>query len=75
MLPFLKRDKEASVSADPSVIRREPDEDSDFDSLEMAFKELCDAIHSKNYSGGKDALKAFFELCDEQPHVEGPHKE
>lgn len=74
MLPFLKDKKEASVSAPPSTITRESDDESDsFDSLEVAAQDLCDAIHSRNYKAVAEALRAAFELCESEPHEEGPH--
>ena len=73
MLPFLKGKKEASISVEPEVIRLESDTDEEFDSVELAIKELIDAIHSKDFKSAAMAFKAAFQLCDEEPHVEGPH--
>lgn len=71
MLPFLKNQYEGSVSTPPDTIHREPDEDSEFDSLEVAAQDLCDAIHSKDYKGVASALRAAFDLLESQPHEEG----
>lgn len=73
MLPFLKNKHEASVSLPADTIRREPDGEESFDSLEVAAQDLIDAIHSKNVKAVSEALRAAFELCDSEPHVEGPH--
>lgn len=70
MLPFLKN-KEGSVSAPTETIHRESDEESDFDSLEVAAQDLCDAIHSKDYKGVASALRAAFDLLESEPHSEG----
>jgi len=74
MLPFLKDKREGSVSEPPSTIRRDPDDGADFDSLEVAAQDLCDAVHSRNYKAVAEALRAAFELCDSEPHEEGPHE-
>lgn len=74
MLPFLKLAKEASIST-PEVIERDHDEDYDYDMLESAAEDLIQAVHSKNVKSVAEALRAAFEICDAQPHEEGPHKE
>jgi len=76
MLPFLKKTKEGSVSLPPDHITREPDGDSDaegFDSLRVAAEDLCNAIHERDYSAAASALRAAFDLLEEEPHEEGPH--
>jgi hypothetical protein len=73
MLPFLKKDKEASVSVPVDVQKREPDEESDYDTLESAADDLISAIHAKDTKGVCVALRAAFELLDSEPHDEGPH--
>lgn len=74
MLPFLRHNKEASASAPIETIKREHDEDAEFDVLEAAAEDLIHAVHSKDVKAVAEALRAAFELCDEQPHVEGPHE-
>lgn len=74
MLPFLKKNKEASVSAAPDHIMREPDEGAEeYDVLHSAAEDLISAIHSKDVKAVAEALKAAFELMDSEPHEEGPH--
>ena len=74
-LPFLKKDKEASVSMPADVQRREPDseEDSDYDSLESCAEDLTRAIASKDLKGVASALRAAFQILDSEPHEEGEH--
>lgn len=72
MIPFLKN-KEAGVSMPADSIKREPDEEPEFDSLESAAEDLCNAVHSKDYKGAAAALRAAFDLMESQPHQEGPH--
>jgi hypothetical protein len=77
MLPFLKREKEASVSLPSDKIQRKPDEEQDegeLDYLDEIAGELIDAIHAKNKKAAASALHSFFEVCDALPHEEGPHE-
>lgn len=71
MLPFLKRNQEASSSAPVEHIQREPDEESDYDMLESAAEDLISAIHSKDVKAVCQALRAAFEMCESEPHSEG----
>lgn len=75
MLPFLKRSQEASSSGPVESVTREPDyeDDSEFDSLEIAAQELLDAIDKKDVKAMATAIRAAIELCDSEPHTEGPH--
>jgi hypothetical protein len=73
MLPFLKNKLEASVTEDPDHIKRDPDEEQEYDAIDSASEDLCKAIHSKDIKGISEALKAAFELCDSEPHIEGEH--
>lgn len=74
MLPFLKRNQEASASAPIESIKRKPDEGSEeFDPLESAAEDLISAIHRKDIKAATEAIRAAFELCDSEPHEEGPH--
>lgn len=41
--------------------------------LSAASEEIIKAIADRNAGGLKEALRAFFEMCDELPHEEGPH--
>jgi hypothetical protein len=73
MLPFLKLNKEASSSEPVESVKRKPDDGSDYDGLEAAAEDLCNAIESKDYKAAAAAIRAAFELCDSAPHEEGPH--
>ena len=71
MLPFRKRQDEASASAPVESIERTPDEGAEeFDSMESAAQDLCDAVHSKDIKAVAAALRAAFELMESQPHEE-----
>lgn len=72
MIPFM-RNKEASISAPSTIEKRTPDEESEYDALESAAEDLCHAIEAKDYKGIAAALRAAFQLADEEPHVEGEH--
>lgn len=75
MLPFLKGNKESSVSMDADPIKRKPDEEGqDYDSLESAADELIQAVHAKDAKAVCSALRSAFQLCDLEPHEEGPHE-
>ena len=73
MLPFLKKNQEASASGPIESQKREPDEDADRDMLEVAAQDLMDALHKKDAKALAAALRAAFELFDSDPHMEGPH--
>lgn len=76
MIPFLKRSKEASILAPTESIERKPDEGKEeYDHLEIAMEDLCNAIHSKDYKGAAEAFRAAFELLEMQPHEEIEHGE
>lgn len=74
MLPILKKLNEASVSAPPETLRREPDKESeDYDGLKSCAQELIDAISAGDVESAAIALRSAFQLLDSEPHVEGPH--
>jgi hypothetical protein len=73
MIPFLKHSKEASVAMPADTIERKPDDGSDFDPLESAAEDLCNAIEAKDYKSAAAAIRAAFELLESQPHEEGEH--
>jgi hypothetical protein len=75
MLPFLKKTKEASVSAAPQTIVRESDheEELEHEPLDVIAQELVDAVHKKDAKLVADCLHAAFEILDAMPHVEGEH--
>lgn len=68
MLPFLKRDKEASVSVPGEAkIRKADDPADDYDVLHSAAEDLISAVHSKNIKAVAEALRAAYELCGSEP--------
>ena len=58
MLPFLKKDTEASVSAPVEPVKREPDEGSESEGLHAAAQDLIDAVHAKDIPGVASAMRA-----------------
>ena len=74
MLPYLQQKKIASIA---HAVRR-PDgsmeevEQDDLGLLEAA-SDLMAAVHAKDSKAVAAALKAAFEICDSEPHVEGEH--
>jgi hypothetical protein len=73
MLPFLKKTQDASASIPTDKIERKPDHEQEYDEMESAAEDLCNAIHAKDYKMAAEALRAAFEMMDSQPHKEGPH--
>jgi len=74
MLPYLKLKNEASASGpieSKQVNTMEGEEE--YDGLESAAEDLCNAIEAKDYKAAASALRAAFELLDSQPHEEGEH--
>ncbi len=47
-----------------------PEADS---AMEMAAQDIMDAIKGNDPKRLAQAIKAAFEICDSEPHVEGPH--
>lgn len=70
MLPFLKSQQESGDSGPIESMNREPDNDEDFDSLEVAMKELFNA---KNDKARAAAFRAAFDLLEQEPHEEAGH--
>lgn len=68
-LPY-KNYRDGAASMPIEQVKREPDEETEFDSLESAAEDLCHAIESKDYKAIAAALRAAFELMDEEPHTE-----
>jgi hypothetical protein len=69
MLPFLKKNQDSASSEPVESMDREPD----YDSLEAACQDLFEAFKSNDLKAGAAAIRAAFELCDAEPHHEGPH--
>jgi hypothetical protein len=74
ILPFLKKNGEGSASAPVQPEMRKPDGEEEFSSRRHAAREVMDAFKSDNLEHFDSALKAYIELCDEEPHQEGPHE-
>ena len=73
MLPFLKNMQEASASAPADPVKRNPDNEEDYDSLHVAAEDVIAAVHAKDAKALAQALKAAFEIIDSEPHEEGEH--
>jgi len=74
MLPFLKLKQEGSSSEPVEHKMREPDDDDNYNPLHAAAEDLISAVHSKSVKAVAEALKAAFEICESEPHEEGPHE-
>lgn len=75
MLPFLMKPRASGgviTEVRPSDYEKD---DSDDSGLLSAAKDLCSAIEVKDYKKAAAALKAAFQICDSEPHEEGPHEE
>ena len=64
MLPFLKRTQDAASSSPVEHI--DMTSDKEYDPMESAAEDLCNAIHAKDYKAAAEALKAAFELSDKK---------
>lgn len=73
MLPFLKQNKEATVSVQPEKVERKPDEPEDLDYLEGCVQELIAAVKSGDAKAAARAFKDAFQVCESEPHDEGEH--
>ncbi len=71
MLPFLKKSHESSAAGPVESVTREPDEEQDLDSMEVAAEDVLSAIAAKDAKALAVAMRAAFELCDSEPHEEG----
>lgn len=70
MLPFLKLKQDAAASSPVESIKREPDNEPEYDVLESAAEDLCHAVEKKDYKAAAAALRAAFDLMESQPHEE-----
>lgn len=75
MLPFMKKNDPAGAGL--ITKRREPDktEEKPMDGMEMAAKDLHDAVKSGDIEGIASALRAACQIADSEPHVEGPQED
>jgi hypothetical protein len=79
MLPFLqKKSMGSGVITKVRAPDEKPMENQDDDGMygvEMAAKDLIDAVESKDAKRVASALKAAFEILDSMPHEEGFHEQ
>lgn len=75
MIPFLRRDKEASASAPAGKIERKPDEgkEEDYDGLEACMSELAAALKADDSKAAAVAFRSAFDMLEMQPHEEADH--
>ena len=62
----LKMDKEEDL---------EGESESTDEGLVVAAEEILSAVEAKDANMLAESLKAFFDMCDEMPHMEGEHVE
>lgn len=71
MLPFLKKQNEASVGSASEPVKRKTDEDKEeegsYDFLEAVMEELFQA---KDAKARAEAFRAAFQLLEQEPHEE-----
>lgn len=67
--------QEGSASMPIESIKRERDEDVEYDMLESAVEDIFKAAKSNDIKAGCEALRAALEIYDSEPHFEGPHEE
>jgi hypothetical protein len=79
MLPFLKPKKMSSMIIAKVSPKGETmpqgAEDEENMGLVVAAEDLLAAIASKDANAVAEALRAAFQMCDMEPHVEGPHED
>lgn len=77
MLPFLNKKRlsaglVSSYKSEGKLMPEDKPEEKE-DSLLVAAEDLIGAVKAGDAQGVAQALRAAFELCDMEPHVEGPH--
>lgn len=75
MLPFLanNRKQQAGVIIQERKPDEKPNDSEDMSGIEACAQDLMDAMKSSDVKKAAAALRAAFELCDMEPHEEGPH--
>ena len=71
MLPFMNKIRRQDSGM--SVIERKPDEgkeESPDAGIEAAASDLINAVHSKDTKAVVMAIRAIFELVEQEPHIE-----
>jgi hypothetical protein len=73
MLPFLKRDRQASGIS--TTVYRKPDyeQSEEHEGLAACSKDLIEGIQTDDKQKVAAALKAAFQILDSEPHEEGEH--
>lgn len=74
MLPFLKRQKEASAASDDDHVTREPDNGAEYDPMHSAADDLISAVHSKDTKAVAEAWRAGHQLLNSEPQDEDEHE-
>lgn len=70
MIMMGDRKKLASVILGP---RPEAAKEEEVAPLKVIAQELIEAVHARNADDVVSALRAAFQECDAEPHIEGPH--
>lgn len=76
MLPILNKKKsQTGVIVQQRAPDSKPEQNQeDSSGLEIAAKDLLNAVEAKDIKGIAEALKAAFQIADSEPHEEGePH--
>ena len=78
MLPFLKPKRMSGVIMATMKPKGEVDDEGYEDEPNMGYiaaaEEIMRAMANKDAHEMAEALKAFVQMCDAEPHVEGEHK-
>lgn len=75
---FLKKTKESGISG-IIMKHRKPDESAEQpeenQALKSAARDILDAVESRDVDRLESAIRAAFQICDSEDHVEGEHIE
>lgn len=74
MLPYLKKNKEASVAVPAETMKRKSDSGEDYDVMDSASQDLHDAVHAGDIKGISAALRAAHELHKAEQEQESAHE-
>ena len=76
-IPFLKnRAKDAGLITQICAPDEKPEQEHEEDhGLMSAASDILDAIETKDHKKLASAIRATFQICDSEPHEEGPHLE
>lgn len=66
MLPFLKKDKDASASMPVDSQMRKPDDGEPYDMMHSAAQDLIDAVHAKDHKAAAAAWRAGHTLLNSE---------